>query len=142
MDTALDTGPLLGTWLNYYDQTTGILRIVLSERRGIPMIRATGARRPEPVDWGEAFCAVYTDGATGRRATALSAHYRFPALTVMLAGYLNKRLLVVDAYTKFTDGTGRSDYFQRDHFYLDPARTPTGRDDRHAGWADPDVVSG
>jgi hypothetical protein len=37
---------------------------------------------------------------------------------VMLACYLNKRLLVVDAYTVFQDGSGRSPYFQRDHFYI------------------------
>ena len=35
-----------------------------------------------------------------------------------LACYLNKRLLVVDAYTRFADGSGRAAYFARDHFYI------------------------
>jgi len=37
---------------------------------------------------------------------------------MLLAAYLNKRLLVVDAYSTFTDGSGRANYFQRDHLYL------------------------
>ena len=138
-DHALDAGPLLGTWLNYHQETTGILRIVVAEHRGTPRVQVTGARRPEPIDWGGTLCAVFGDDPTGRLATALSARYRFPWSTVLLAGYLNRRLLVVDAYTTFTDGSGRTDYFQRDHFHLDP--TSTGRGDRHTGWVDPEAVS-
>jgi hypothetical protein len=44
--------------------------------------------------------------------------YDFGAARVTLACYLNKRLLVVDAYTTFHDGSGRSPYFARDHFYI------------------------
>ncbi|WP_461118383.1 hypothetical protein [Saccharothrix stipae] len=84
-------------------------------------IEATGAWRPDPIEWGGTTCAVFTDSATGHLATALSAHYRFPSSDVALLGYLNKRLLVVDAYTRFTDGSGRADYFRRDHFYLERA---------------------
>ena len=51
-------------------------------------------------------------------AVAFRADYDLGFARVMLACYLNKRLLVVDAYTVFQDGSGRSPYFQRDHFYI------------------------
>jgi len=38
-------------------------------------------------------------------------------METVLAAYLNKRILVVDCYNTFKDGSGRCNYFFRDHFY-------------------------
>lgn len=109
--------PLLGVWVNYDQTSSGISRIEIGDWEGAPMVRVFGANRPAPVDWGEAVGAAFSDG-TGSDAVAFTASYDLPYVSVLLAAYLNKRLLVVDAYTVFTDSSGRASYFQRDHLYL------------------------
>jgi hypothetical protein len=104
---AVDLSPLTGAWINFDERSTGIVLVT----------RTFGAGDSEPVAWGEAVGEAFTDGVTLRAAVAFRAAYDFGPLRVMLAAYLNKRLLVVDAYTEFLDGSGRSSYFRRDHFY-------------------------
>jgi hypothetical protein len=113
----VDLRPLLGVWVNYDQTSAGVSRIEIGDWEGAPMVRVFGADRPAPVDWGEAVGAAFSDG-TSTAAVACTASYDLPYVSVLLAAYLNKRLLVVDAYTVFTDSSGRASYFQRDHLYL------------------------
>jgi hypothetical protein len=115
----IDLRPLLGVWVNYDETSTGIHRIEISAWEGIiPTVRAFGAGRTAPHDWGEVAGAAFADGVGTTEAVAFTANYDLGFATVLLAGYLNKRLLVADAYTTFTDSSGRAGYFQRDHLYL------------------------
>ena len=114
----VDLAPLLGTWVNFDKASRGISRLELSERAGKLAVRVFGAGLPEPGDWGEVLAFPFTDGVGLHAAVAFNALYDFGAARVTLACYLNKRLLVVDAYTTFQDGSGRSPYFARDHFYI------------------------
>lgn len=114
----VDLAPLLGGWLNYDATATGIARVDIGDRNGALTVRAFGANGPEPVDWGEAFGAAYSGGVGDTEAIGFTADHNTGFARVLLAAYLNKRLLVIDAYTIFTDESGRANYFQRDHFYL------------------------
>jgi hypothetical protein len=110
--------PLLGRWVNYNEHSTGIHRVEIDDWEGTPVVRVFGAGRHEPIDWGEVAGAAFADGVGGHEAVGFSADYHLEFAHVLLAAYLNKRLLVVDAYSAFTDSSGRANYFQRDHFYL------------------------
>jgi hypothetical protein len=114
----VDLRPLLGTWVNYDHTSSGIRRLHIEDWEGTPVVRVFGAALPEPIDWGEVAGAAFTTGVDAREAVAFTAVYHLEFARVMLAAYLNKRLLVVDAYTAFTDHSGRAAYFQRDHLYL------------------------
>lgn len=114
----IDLRPLLGGWVNYNESATGINRVYIDDWESTPTVRVFGASRPAPIDWGEVAGAAFADGVGGREAVGFSAGYDLTFAQVLLAGYLNKRLLVLDAYTVFTDHSGRANYFQRDHFYL------------------------
>jgi hypothetical protein len=114
----IDLRPLLGGWVNYDRTSTGIQRLDIDDWEGTPVVRAFGAGQPDPIDWGEVAGAAFTDGVDGHHAVAFTAGYHLDFAHVLLAGYLNKRLLVVDAYSTFTDNSGRASYFQRDHLYL------------------------
>jgi hypothetical protein len=122
---AIDPAPLVGTWENFDRASRGMARLVISaDNRGMT-VRAFGAGAPDPVDWGEVPGAPFADGVALDAGVAFTAAYEFPGMSVTLACYLNKRLLVVDAYTRFepqADGGGRAGYFARDHFYIPSVR--------------------
>jgi hypothetical protein len=109
----VDLAPLLGIWVNFDLKSRGIARLELEERQGGLTVRVFGAAY-----WGEVPAFPFTDGVGLHAAVAFNAFYDFGGVRVTLACYLNKRLLVVDAYTTFHDGSGRSPYFARDHFYI------------------------
>ncbi|XYH98775.1 hypothetical protein ACMHYB_03150 [Sorangium sp. So ce1128] len=114
----VDPSTLVGTWLNYDSTSRGIFRVILAGERGAVSVRILGSGEPEPVDWGEAPAEVFASDVSSEEAVGFKAFYALESFRTMLASYLNKRLLVVDAYTTFHDGSGRSSYFCRDHFYL------------------------
>jgi hypothetical protein len=115
---AVDLAPLSGDWINFDAGTTGLVRVEVAPRAGALAVRAFGADTEGACDWGEVAGDAFTDGVGLRTAVAFTALYDLGFARVRLAAYLNKRLLVVDAYGTFHDGSGRSPYFQRDHFYI------------------------
>src|SRR6185295_1659860 len=116
----IDPSPLLGSWVNFDAASRGLSRVVVTSpgASGGMTVRTFGACSPAPVDWGEVAGSQFADGVTLSAAVGFTAFYDLGGMTVMLASYLNKRLLVVDAYTCFHDGSGRAAYFARDHFHL------------------------
>lgn len=113
--TPIDPGPLLGDWINY-DATSGNIAALTIVRRGEAVIlRITAA--PD-LDWGEVALEPFSLTTAGGEAAAFRAAYDFDFARAAILAYLNKRLLVVDAYTIFDDDSSRANYFARDHFWL------------------------
>jgi hypothetical protein len=115
---SIDLRPLFGGWVNCDEHTTGIHRVEIGDWEGTPVVRVFGAGRPAPIDWGEAAGMAFAADVTHGEAVAFMARYDLGFAEVLLAGYLNNRLLVVNTYAMFTDSSGRADYVQPDHFYL------------------------
>ena len=113
--TPIDPSPLLGEWLNYDVGSRNIASLTVTQRGDDVILRITGV--PD-FDWGEMTVSPFALTVAGGEAVAFKAAYDFDFLRVAVLAYLNKRLLVVDAYCTFHDGSGRSSYFARDHFYL------------------------
>ena len=113
----IDPAPLTGTWINFDRAARGIVRVFLAEKDGTFMVHAFGACEPDPCDWGEARGEVFAAGIGHHEAIGFKSFYDFGLMEIFLAAYLNKRLLVLDSYNVFKDGSGRSRYFFRDHLY-------------------------
>jgi hypothetical protein len=111
----IDPSPLAGDWINYDPASRNIARLTLAPRGEVMRLSVAGV---PGVDWGETTAYPFAIAVTGGEAVAFRAAYDFGFLRIALLAYLNKRLLVVDAYTTFHDESGRSSYFVRDHFYL------------------------
>lgn len=111
----IDASPLLGDWINYDAGSRNIARLTmtLGGDSGV-ILRVFGV---PAIDWGEATAHPFALTAAGGEAAAFRATYDFGFLRTSILAYLNKRLLVVDAYSTFHDASGRSSYFVRDHFY-------------------------
>lgn len=114
----VDPSTLVGTWLNYDPSSRGIFRVIIAGERGALSVRIFGSGDPSPIDWGETPADAFAGDVASEEAVGFKAFYALESLRTMLLSYLNNRLLVVDAYTTFHDGSGRSSYFSRDHFYL------------------------
>jgi hypothetical protein len=114
----IDLRPLIGRWVNYDKHSTGISRVEIADWEGLPTVRVIGAGRPDPIDWGEVAGSAFADGHDGGQAMAFTASYDLVFVQVLLTGHLDKRRLLVDAYSVFTDASGRASYYQRDSFYL------------------------
>jgi hypothetical protein len=113
--TAIDPAPLLGDWINYDVASRNIARLTIAQRSDDVILRIVGV--PD-IDWGETEVDPFALTVAGGEAVAFRAAYDFGFLRTAILAYLNKRLLVVDAYSTFHDDSGRSGYFARDHFYL------------------------
>ena len=116
-DRIVLSSPLVGRWVNTDKGTRGIVQLVLSAKDGLLIVQAFGACSPIACDWGEVEGAVYSSGVDSELAVGFKASYDFQFMETMLAAYLNKRILVVDSYNTFKDGSLRSRYFSRDHFH-------------------------
>jgi hypothetical protein len=108
---------LVGDWVNTDQATRGIVRLLLSSFDGEFRVQAFGACQPDLCDWGVVKGEIYSEGVTSELAVGFQAIYEFQFMETRLAAYLNKRILVVDSYNTFKDGSGRSRYFSRDHFH-------------------------
>jgi hypothetical protein len=106
----IDPEPLLGEWINYDLTSRNIASLTITRHGDGIVLRIT--------DWGEATASPFALTNAGGEAAAFRAFYDFGFAKIAILAYLNKRLLVVDAYTTFHDDSGRSSYFARDHFYL------------------------
>ena len=112
--TPIDPGTLLGHWINYDTSSRNIAGLTIAQRGEAVVLRVTGAPN---VDWGETSIEPFSLTTAGGEAAAFRAAYEFGFARIAILAYLNKRLLVVDAYTTFHDDSGRSNYFARDHFW-------------------------
>ena len=117
VDIAVDSSPLVGTWINTDKATGGIAKLILSQEGNSFFVQAFGACAPSPCDWGRVEGRVYSLGVSLQAGAAFEALYDFGFMETFLAAYLNKRILVVDSYNTFKDGSGRLKYFHRDHFH-------------------------
>jgi hypothetical protein len=114
----IELAPLLGHWVNYDEHTTGIAQLDVGERDGALLAHVTSRASRGPVGWGAVVAAAFAGRVDGSEAVGFTARYDFGSQWVLLAAYLNSRLLVVDAYSTFAEPSPRSSYFQRDHLYL------------------------
>ena len=105
----IDPATLLGEWLNYDTSSRNIAGLTISLRSEDVLLRID--------DWGETTVLPFSLTTAGGEAAAFRAAYDFGFARIAILAYLNKRLLVVDAYTTFHDDSGRSNYFARDHFW-------------------------
>jgi hypothetical protein len=112
---AIDPTPLLGTWVNTKDDTTGIYRFVLARTGDRVTIHAFG--HEAPFDWGEAEVTLFAPNVDSSTAVAFNAQYDFGFMKSYLGCNSNEGLTIIASYNQFTDGSGRSNYICREFYY-------------------------
>lgn len=111
-----DLAPLLGTWCNSNDATTGISRLELAEDDG--QLSLHGWSVGQPADWGVVpMESLYTDGPNSKRVCAYSAAFDLGHARARIQTNVVLGLSVVSAFISSTDDTGPTNYLSREYFH-------------------------
>ncbi|HYH08124.1 MAG TPA: hypothetical protein VEK11_13790 [Thermoanaerobaculia bacterium] len=108
---------LTGTWVNTNPRSRGIVSMEGRIDGNLLRIRIRGAAENDTVDWGETAAAVYHERNDEGLEQPFVASYDFGTTRVALQGFLRQGVLVILAFTKFDDDSGRANYFSKEFFY-------------------------
>lgn len=113
----VDLTDLLGTWINTYRETRSLCRFTLEPSESGYSIETVVATEGGGQTLGKAEVHPFSPNVNSRKADGFTARYDFDFLEMSLAAYCAKGLIVVSQYTRFKDGSGRPDYFNREFFF-------------------------
>ena len=122
LDTAIGTtgaATLIGEWLNSDPGTRGIVAIVIEQHEGFLSVGLTGAGDDGLIEWPKAKATPLAnlEEEAGQRALALSAEFDLGFMKAEAYFRVNKGVLVIVQFVTFQDGSGRSNYVNREFFY-------------------------
>jgi hypothetical protein len=115
--TGVDLTDLLGTWINTYRETRSLRRFTLAPNASGYSIETIVAAEDGAQTLGTIEVRPFAPNVNSRKADGFTARYDFEFLEMSLAAYCAKGLIVVSQYTRFKDGSGRPDYFNREFFF-------------------------
>ncbi|MBW4597994.1 MAG: hypothetical protein KME46_35115 [Brasilonema angustatum HA4187-MV1] len=113
----LDVSSLVGDWVNTKPDTNYFVRVILTEQDNRLVLHAYGANEPDPIDWGEVEAVPYGAG-TSLVAGGFHASYKLDGIETHLVANQKLGILVIQSYTRYVDGSGRTDHFSREFFHL------------------------
>lgn len=110
---------LIGEWLNTDPDTRGIAAIVIDQHDGLLSVGLRGAGDDGPIEWPNARATPMAnlEEEAGQRALALSAEFDLGFMKAEAYFRVNKGVLVIVLFVTFQDGSGRSNYVNREFFY-------------------------
>jgi hypothetical protein len=109
----LNLAPILGRWVGFATELTGATAVELGEGEDGPWARVTGSGAEDGPDWGEVPAHVFADDVGRQEAFAFRARYDHGFERVEVFAYLNRRVLIAELATEFTDESARTPYYVR-----------------------------
>lgn len=108
---AVALAPLVGTWNNVDHATRDIVKIQITAVGTALHVDVFGACSPTPCNWGNVSAIAYAANVSSTPAVAFTAHYSFSFSQVVVVGHISGKNLILETFTQFTDGSGRSNYY-------------------------------
>ena len=105
---------LVGTWTNTNHATNDIVKIIIAAAGSNIKVDVFGACTPTPCNWGSVPGFAYAANVGAVPAIAFTAQYKFSFAQVSVVGHLQGKLLDIETFTEFTDGSGRSNLYTTD----------------------------
>jgi len=106
--------PLVGTWTNINKATNDIVKVVITSKGSAISVDVFGACSPTPCNWGTVAGIAYAANVSSTPAVAFTAQYTFSFAKASVVGYLQGSQLLIETFTEFTDGSGRSNLYTTD----------------------------
>ncbi|MBA3494065.1 MAG: hypothetical protein H0T87_08120 [Gammaproteobacteria bacterium] len=115
----LNADKLIGRWVNTNSETQGIAEIVIQRDGEEFCVSAAGVGADCPIAWPPTRARVLAnlEEEAGQRAVALAATFEFGFMTAETYLRINKGVLVIVLFSTFRDGSGRSNYVNREFYY-------------------------
>ena len=113
----LDLSSLLGRWRNTNSATRGISEIIISEAGKGLRVQTFGAGASGSSDWGERDATAYAYGVAGHIVAGFELIYDFGTQETLVTAIHNRGVLVIHAYHRFKDGSGRSNFISKEFFH-------------------------
>lgn len=104
---------LVGTWINCDHATQNLVRVMIAVHDNEITVHGFGACAPTPCDWGQVSGFVYSANVASAPAVAFTATYTFSFKVTTIVGHLDGGALIVETFDRFTDNSGRADYYFR-----------------------------
>ncbi len=117
----VDLSHLLGNWINTCRETGSLASFTLAPSATGFSIETRAASGADGQPLGKTAVHPFSPNVDSRKADGFTAVYDFGFLEMSLAAYCAKGLIVVSQYTRFKDGSGRPDYFNREFFFKEEA---------------------
>jgi hypothetical protein len=110
---------LLGRWLNTNRETRGIAECTIAREGDQVKVNITGVGDDGPIAWPivAAHALANLEEEAGQRTGALMATFEFGFMRAETHIRINKGVLVIVLFATFLDGSGRSNYLNREFFY-------------------------
>jgi len=115
----LNADKVTGRWLNTNRDTAGIMECVVTQEGEDFIVKVRGAGADDPIDWPAARVKALAnlEEEAGQRAVALAPVFDLGFMTAETYIRVNKGVLVIVLFNTFRDGSGRSNYLNREFFY-------------------------
>jgi hypothetical protein len=120
-----DLSQLVGTW-NVVGSSNDLVRIVITDTKGVFKVHPYGACSPTPCDWGAKGALAYSSGVGSPIGIGFSASFNQVFVTNLVTGHLIQTAaggteLEVTVQSHFAKGDGRYDYEETEDFQLAPS---------------------
>jgi hypothetical protein len=115
----LNADKLTGHWLNTNAGTEGLAEIIIEQDGEQFSVSAVGVGEDGPIEWprSEAIVLANLEEEAGQRAVALAVTFDFGFMRAETYLRVNKGVLVIVLFNTFLDGSGRSNYVNREFYY-------------------------
>jgi hypothetical protein len=113
---------LVGTWVNSNPDSTGVVRMVVTQSGGQLSLRVYAIGPDGLIDWGLADLNLFTAGPSSQVVAGFTCLYDFGFVETQLQAMILKGLIVLAQIHRFKDGSNRADYFVREYFALEHGR--------------------
>lgn len=115
----LSADKLTGRWVNTNRETQGIAECLIEKDGELFRVSVVGVGTDGPISWPvtRAKALANLEEEAGQRAFALAPVFDFGFMTAETYIRVNKGVLVIVLFNSFRDGSGRSNYVNREFFY-------------------------
>lgn len=107
----------VGTWRNTNSESSGIASVSFATTSAGATMHILGSEAGGERDWGTTPVDIYTESGVSHEPARIKANYDLGFQDVLLHGWVKQGILVFALFRRFTDGSGRSNYFDREFFY-------------------------
>jgi hypothetical protein len=109
----------LGVWRNTNPRTRGLSEVSFASRGANLLLRVVGVGEDGPLDWEDTQVELFVSYDDATEPTKIKAAYDFGFMDVLLHAWIKQGVLVMVIFNRFKDGSGRSNYVDREFYYLD-----------------------